>query len=133
VIQFPPPALRVLNQPSSAQALLMLRVIKTLRPDRNGAKRFTRRFGEQLVCVRHRLDPSGHIRYTTVELITECTPIASRAEALIALRIPGHDRATRQLLLASGAHWMPRPRHWLLPHGVAKRLGLLHRRVSKGK
>jgi hypothetical protein len=110
------------DMPSSLSAL---RVAKTYRPEQNGAKRFARRYGEQLVCVRHRLDESGTVRHTTVELLIESTPIASRARSLVALRIAPNDKATRTRLLGCGALWRPAEKYWLLPRMVAKNLRLL--------
>jgi hypothetical protein len=106
-----------------------LRVARRYAPQQPGAKRFALRYGDQLVCVRHRLSDDGRIRHTTVELLIESTPIVSRQRSLIAIRIPASDRNTRQLLLACGAEWKPRERVWLLPHLVAKNLRLLRHRV----
>lgn len=103
----------------------LLRVAKTYRPDRNGAKRFARRYGDQLVCVRHRLNVSGTVRYTTVELLVESAPVPQQARSQIAIRIPAEARATRRLLLASGAQWQPKQKYWLLPRIVASNLRLL--------
>ncbi|MBS0444290.1 MAG: hypothetical protein JSR38_20230 [Proteobacteria bacterium] len=107
-----------------------LRVAKRYGPQQAGAKRFTLRYGDQLVCVRHRLSDDGRVRHTTVELLIESTPIVSRQRSLIAIRIPATDRSTRQLLIACGAQWKPKERLWLLPHLIAKNLRLLKNRVS---
>ena len=107
-----------------------LRVAKTYAPDQNGAKRFAKRYGENLVCVRHRLSDDGQIRHTTVELLVESTPVASRARSLVAIRILPLDKATRTLLLACGAQWMTKQKYWLLPRMVAKNLRLLRHVVS---
>lgn len=106
-------------------ALSSLRVAKTYAPDQNGAKRFARRFGEQLVCVRHRLSESGTMRHTTVELLVESTPVACRPRTLVAIRIPHSDKATRAVLIACGAQWHPKQGYWLLHRMVAKNLRLL--------
>jgi hypothetical protein len=105
--------------------LASLRVAKTYAPEQNGAKRFARRYGENLVCVRHRLSDDGILRHTTVELLVESTPVASRARSLVAIRVPPHDKKTRTLLLACGATWVPKERYWLLQRLVAKNLRLL--------
>jgi hypothetical protein len=110
-------------------SLSTLRVAKTYAPEQNGAKRFARRYGEQLVCVRHRLNEAGTIRHTTVELLIESTPIASRARSLVALRIAHNDKATRTRLLACGAQWKHAEKYWLLPRLVAKNLRLLRKIV----
>ena len=105
--------------------LAALRVAKTYAPDQNGAKRFARRYPDQLVCVRHRLSDDGSVRHTTVELLIESTPVASRARTLVAVKIGPTDKAIRTLLMACGAQWMPKDKYWLLPRMVAKNLRLL--------
>ncbi len=107
-----------------------LRVAKTYAPTQDGAKRFHRRYGEQLVCVRHRLSADGRLRHTTVELLVESTPVASRARTLVALRIPSTDRETRQRLLACGAIWNSKERYWLVHQLVARNLRLTKYRVA---
>ena len=110
---------------TAKSSLASLRVAKTYAPDQNGAKRFARRYGENLVCVRHRLSEDGLVRHATIELLIESTPVASRARSLVAIRIPGSDKATRTLLLACGAQWFPKEKYWLLSRLVAKNLRLL--------
>jgi len=105
------------------------RVAKTYGPDQDGAKRFTRRYGDALVCVRHRLSDDGLLRFTTVELLTESTPVAPRQRVIIALRIPASSQATRATLLACGATWDTRRRLWLVAYMVAKSLKLLKYRA----
>jgi uncharacterized protein YhdP len=106
-------------------SLSQLRVSKTYSPHQNGAKRFYSRYAENLVCVRHRLNEDGTVRHTTVELLVETTPIASRARSLVAIRIPPLDKNKRTLLMACGAQWKPKEKYWLLPRLVAKNLRLL--------
>ncbi len=105
--------------------LSSLRVAKTYSPQQDGAKRFAKRYGEQLVCVRHRLNETGTVRHTTIELWVESTPIASRSRSLVALRISPTDKATRTLLIGCGAQWQPKQKYWLLPRLVAKNLRLI--------
>jgi hypothetical protein len=105
--------------------LAALRVAKTYAPDQNGAKRFAKRYGENLVCVRHRLSDDGSLRHTTVELLIESTPVVSRARTLVAIKIGATDKNTRTLLMACGAQWVPKEKYWLLPRMVAKNLRLL--------
>jgi len=85
-----------------------LRVSKTYSPGQDGAKRFAKRHGENLVCVRHRLSDDGTVRHATVELLIESTPVASRARSLVAIRIGAADKRTRTQLLACGAQWVPK-------------------------
>ncbi|MBI5255132.1 MAG: hypothetical protein HY855_01430 [Burkholderiales bacterium] len=109
--------------------LQRLRVAKTYLPDQNGAKRFAKRHGDALVCVRHRLSQDGLTRFTTVELLAETTPVAPRQRSVIALRIPDSTKSMRSLLLACGAKWDAKHKLWLLPHMVAKGLRLLKYRA----
>jgi hypothetical protein len=102
-----------------------LRVSKKFTPQQNGAKRFALRYGDSLVCVRHRLNETGTMRHTTVELLVESTPVASRARSLVAVRISQGDKANRLVLAACGAQWQPKQRYWLLPRIVAKNLRLI--------
>ncbi len=115
--------------PERAPSLGELRIAKRYAPTQNGAKRFLRRYGDQLVCVRHRLSDDGKVRHTTIELLVESTPIASRMRSIIALRIPQTDKGSRQLLMACDAKWTPKERVWLVPQLVAKNLKLLRYRV----
>lgn len=116
-----------MNKPH--QPLERLRVAKKFGPAQDGAKRFALRYGDQLVCVRHRLSDDGTLRHTTVELVVETTPVVSRQRALIAVRIPADERRTRTLLMACGAKWLPKHKYWLVPHLVAKNLRVLRYRV----
>ena len=111
-------------------ALQQLRVAKTYSPEQDGAKRFAKRHGENLVCVRHRISGDGLTRYTTVELLAETTPVATRKRSLIALRIPDSTKSMRSLLLACGATWDAKNKLWLIPHMVAKGLRLLKFRAE---
>ncbi|MCM0610279.1 MAG: hypothetical protein KA711_15030 [Ideonella sp. WA131b] len=111
-------------------ALQQLRVAKTYSPEQDGAKRFAKRHGENLVCVRHRMSGDGLTRYTTVELLAETTPVATRNRSLIALRIPDSTKSMRSLLLACGATWDAKNKLWLIPHMVAKGLRLLKYRAE---
>lgn len=106
-----------------------LRIAKRYAPTQNGAKRFLRRYGDQLVCVRHRLSDDGKVRHTTIELLVESTPIVSRMRSIIALRIPQADKGSRQLLMACDAKWKPKERVWLVSQLIAKNLKLLRYRI----
>ncbi|MBU6260417.1 MAG: hypothetical protein KGJ30_07895 [Burkholderiales bacterium] len=111
--------------------LASLHVAKTYAPDRNGAKKYSRRHGEALVCVRQRLSDDGKTRYTTIELLVETTPVAQRERSLVAIRIDPFDAATRSHLMACGARWDAKRRYWVISKLVARNLHLSDRIVPR--
>ena len=114
---------------TESSSLSDLRVSKRIAPGRDGAKRFALRYGDQLVCVRHRINPSGDTRYTTVELLVETTPVVRAGDRLVALRLRPGEKSTRSLLMACGGQWDSSAKHWLVARKVAKDLGSLDRVV----
>lgn len=100
------------------------KVIKKLAPSRHGALKLAERYGPRLVCVRHRVDPEGKTRVTTVELEVERTPIHRRDDAWVRVRIAFGDRWARASAMAAGATWDPQEKVWKMPRGVAKALNL---------
>ena len=92
------------EQSPAAQA----RVIKKLRPGQPGSKKLLRRFGDALVCVRYRQDGARAVRYTTVELIVEEAPTATRPPrppAMVLVRIDIEETALQRQAKAHGARW----------------------------
>ena len=119
------------NHPNTKlQPLADLRIAKRMAPDQDGAKRFALRYGDELVCVRHRLDASGSTRYTTVELLVEQTPVVRSGERLVALTLKPTDKSARSLLLACGGVWDADAKQWRVARKVAKSLGLLDRIIT---
>jgi hypothetical protein len=107
------------------------RVSKKLSPTARGAKRLHRIYGEQLVCVRHRIDPSNQTRVTTVELVVERAPIQPKAEREVAVELGFNERALRAVVLAAGAQWDVEAKLWRMPERVAKALNLQERIVGR--
>ena len=48
-----------------------MEVKATIKPGRNGTKKYLQQYGDQLVCVRYRYDKHRNRRQTTVELIVD--------------------------------------------------------------
>ena len=115
-----------------AQAVSDLRVVRRIAPDRDGAKRIALRFGDQLVCVRHCLSSDGSVRFTTVELLIEQTPVIPAGTRFVAPRLEPGDRSTRSLLMACGATWDKSLKLWRAPRKVVRSLGLMHKVVAAG-
>ncbi len=111
----------------------------TLKPGNKGTKKLVTQFGERLVCVRYRYDAVAQVRYKTVELVIEQLPWnpAQRARrqgagprrppVLVGLRVHFHEEQLRRRVKDAGGRWLPQEKLWVVPIGVARRLGLAHR------
>lgn len=101
-------------------------VIKTMTPGQPGAVKLTRKYGHALVCVRYRKDAKGKIRYTTVELVVDATPIQHRVpdQSLVKVRIDYDDKAMRQKAADHGAMWDKADKVWYMTKDTARRLKL---------
>ena len=108
------------------------RVSKKFLPAQPGARKLARRYGDALVCVRYRHDPEGTVRYTTVELVIDETPVVKRPprNELMAVRLARDDVELRRQLLAHGAKWDMARRVWWTTRGVVLQLRLLERVVE---
>lgn len=107
-------------------------VVKRLSASQPGALKLARRFGDALVCVRHRHDPQGRYRYTTVELVVDEAPVArkTKVDAIVLVHLALHETELQQLARAHGALWDARRRLWLMQRSTAKQLRLLSRIVK---
>ena len=100
------------------------RVVKTLSPTDRGAIALAQRYGDALVCVRHRTDAKGKVRHTTVELLIQSAPIRPRQIRMVLVRVAPHEQALHAVIDAAGGHWDPRRRLWRLPSRVVTILNL---------
>ncbi|MDH4393545.1 MAG: hypothetical protein QE285_19245, partial [Aquabacterium sp.] len=91
-----------------------LRVTKKLSPDSRGAIKLARRFGDALVCVRHRTDDRGEFRYTTVELLVEKTNVVPRTDKIVAIRVGADEKPLQTVVRAAGGTWDHKARVWAL-------------------
>lgn len=109
------------------------RVIKKFAAHQPGALKLARRYGEALVCVRHRESLDGSTRYITVELLIEQLPIFKKKPdaEIVAIELQRDEIELRKRILANGGRWDSRFRVWRLPRGVARRLRLMSRVIAK--
>jgi hypothetical protein len=108
-----------------------LRVVKKLAPDQPGALKLAQKYGDALICVRHRVDPTGQVRTTTVELRVDQAPIRPRVDRTVGVRIDYAERSLQVAAKAAGATWDPQARLWRMPIRVADALGL-RARIAEG-
>ncbi len=107
------------------------RVAKKISPVQPGAVKLARRYGEQLVCVRHRIDPTGTTRVTTVELVVDQAPINAKPDQIVGVRIGYREGQLQSLVRAAGATWDKQAGVWRMPLKVARRLQLRERITEK--
>jgi hypothetical protein len=103
------------------------RVIKKLDPQAPGARRWAATYGEQLVCVRYRVDPLHQRRLTTVELVVDEGPTMNSVR--VGVRVAWGERELGRTVRAAGGTWDPAARLWMMSLGQAKGLGLAERIV----
>jgi hypothetical protein len=101
-----------------------LKVLKKLSPNQSGAIKLARLYGDSLVCVRHRTDPQGKTRITTVELIVERTPIQARTDKIVGVKINYGEQQLQSVAKAAGATWDKESKLWRMPKRVATALNL---------
>ncbi|MDD3529478.1 MAG: hypothetical protein PHS77_06335 [Gallionellaceae bacterium] len=113
-------------------------ISKKLAPGQPGTKRYQRQFGDALVCVRYLIHPETARRYTTVEIVVDekrlpafPAPNDTAEETLVALAIAYGETDLRQRVKQAGGKWDQDRKVWLLPYGIACKLGL-HGRIRKG-
>ena len=99
-------------------------------PGRLGALKFSRKYGNALVCVRYRLDADGLHRYTTVDLIIDRVPIVKRVDRIIGVCILYEETPLQSAVRTSGATWDKPAKLWHMPYRVGLRLGLQDRIVE---
>ena len=107
------------------------RVIKKLSPAKPGAIKLARRYGEQLVCVRHRLGPTGTTRVTTVELVVEQAPMNAKPDQLVGIKVGYNEGQLRAVVKAAGATWDKNAGVWRMPLKAVRMLNLRERITEK--
>ena len=113
-----------------------LRTRVSLKPGRPGTRQLQERYGDRLVCVRHRYDEPTGRSFKTVELIVEETPWkpreSSEAERIVRLRVGREETRVRAAVKGAGGRWNPQDRLWELRQDEAVALGLEDRIVESG-
>ncbi|WP_146180713.1 hypothetical protein [Pseudomonas sp. HMWF032] len=113
-------------------------VVKSLKPGKNGTKRFVERYGDDLIAVRYRHDAEKQISYTTVELIVERkhkppktrTQTPKQPTALVFVRVNFHEKVMQLAVKQAGGKWQPEEKAWLLSYKAAVELGLQERIIN---
>ena len=109
-----------------------MEITKTIQPGEMGSKQLYQQYGEQLVCVRYRVDRFLKKRYTTVELIVDEKPYFSQRPAInVWVKINYDEVELRQQVKSAGAKWLTEQKLWEMDYEIARKLRLLKRIVKK--
>jgi hypothetical protein len=113
-----------------------MRTKRKLRPGDPGTKKYLKKYGKDLVCVRYRYDDENSIRYTTVELIIDSGPHKRRKiqDSIVSGNVyldisPDEDALIEQVRLF-GAVWSKQKNMWEMSYETADELNLLERIVK---
>jgi hypothetical protein len=101
-------------------------VVKSLKPGKNGSKRFVERYGDDLIAARYRRDAERQTGYTTVELIVERknkpaktrAPLAQPA-ATVAVRTHFHEKDLQLAVNHASGKWHPEIKARMLAYDAA--------------
>ncbi|MBN1782852.1 hypothetical protein JW948_17085 [bacterium] len=109
---------------------------KTLAPGDPGTRKYVEKYGEKLLCIRHRYDRESKKKIKTVELVEyekTCSPGKTRIpyNKIVFIKIKYGEIKLARIVKASGGKWNPQKRLWESPYGVIKMLGLTHRIVKQ--
>ena len=116
-------------------------VIKKMQPGQPGTKRYTRQYGESLVCVRYRRDAANSRRVTTVELIVddgfyreETNPIIKAMYASpnrnVYVRVGYEETWLRMQIKAVGACWVAEKKLWKIRYREVQKLEITDRIIE---
>ena len=101
-----------------------LKVVTRLAPARNGALKPARKYGDDLVWVRHRHDEKGLSRCTSAGLIVERTSVHSRSDRDLGIRINCAEQSLQSVARASLAAWDHAAKFRRVPRRMAASPGL---------
>jgi hypothetical protein len=112
-------------------------VNRTLLPQQKGTKKFLRRYGDRLVCVRYRYDTEQQRTITTVEVVVDKRPWAPDPQRMnlntrLSLKFEYGEVGVGKTIRATGGIWDTQQKVWKLAYKQVVALGWLDRIVSEG-
>lgn len=126
-MQFHRPATpKRLPKPSGEQGS-SFKVTKKLLSGSTGAQMLKDRFGEALVCFRHRITPDSKNHSPTLELLVGHIPVRRRESTVIGVQSALGESELRVLVRAAGASWDPSSQFRKMPLVIAEAVALKER------
>jgi len=109
-----------------------MEITKTLQPGDMGTLNLLEQYGEQLICVRYRVDEAAQKRYTTVELIVNEKEFRRRSPNVsVLIKVKYEETSLRERVKAAGARWMQEEKAWLIDYRIAAKMKLKSRIIKK--
>ncbi len=111
-----------------------MKIKRTILPEQPGAKRWRRKYGKNLICVRYRYDKKQNKKLTTVEIIVEEKEWEKRTNKIpfnkiIPIIVMYNEIDISNLVKNAGGRWNIEEKVWELPYGEILSLGLEDRIV----
>ena len=109
---------------------------RTLCPGQPGSKKWVRKYGNKLVCVRYKYDSQLYQKMITVELVEEKTKWLKNENyipknKIVDLKIEYGEIDLAMKVKSFGGKWNKAKKVWELSYEAAKSLGLEKRIVHK--
>jgi len=112
-----------------------------MQPGQSGTKRYTRQYGDSLVCVRYRRDKTSSRRITTVELIVDAGfyhqdthPVVKalypNPNRNVYLRVGYEESNLRRQIKTAGGRWVHEKKLWQMRYRDVQKMGLKDRIVE---
>jgi hypothetical protein len=112
-----------------------MKIRRKLTPGEPGTKKWTQKYGDNLVCVRYRYDEKSSKKITTVEIIVNESVWQKNEQnipknKIMRIRVNYGELNTARLVKAAGGRWNKQAKIWELPYKEVKALGLEKRIVK---
>ena len=109
---------------------------RTLYPGQSGTKRWLKKYGDKLVCVRYKYDSTKKRKFITAEIIVdenmwEPDPKRIPANKLIDIKVDYGEVHIGKLVREAGGRWNRTKKVWELAYKNVIDLGLENRIVTK--
>lgn len=112
-----------------------MQIKATMKPGQNGTKRYLKKYGDKLICVRHRYDKYRQKRIITVELVVDeqewdLGVMLPRGRQVF-IRIGNGEAELCEQVKQAGGCWYAEKNAWRLSLNWVKALGLERRIVDE--
>jgi len=103
-------------------------------PGDPGTKKWIKKYGDQLICIRYKYDRNRKMKLKTVELIVEEKSYKNFKtripwNKIVKIHIRYGEIHLARLVKSAGGKWNSKEKIWEIQYGEVKTLGLAHRIV----